>query len=88
MESEPSKGVREMPAAAQPPKPVESVTRVNVAFPFAKIQVGGSDLERGVRELARLVADLAMEIETQHKSAETTDLTARARALAEALEDR
>jgi hypothetical protein len=77
-----------MPAASQPPKPVESVTRVNVAFPFARIQVGGGDLERSVRELARLVADLAVEIETQHTSAETADLTARARALAEALDDR
>ena len=35
-----------------------------------------------------LVADLAVEIETQHRSGRTTDLTARARALAEALDDR
>jgi hypothetical protein len=73
-----------MPANAHA-RPVESVTRVNVAFPFARITTTNPDLTETVHELVELVAALAAEVDSQHSSQATVDLVARARALEEAL---
>ena len=74
--------------APEPPRdarsrPIESVTRVNVAFPFATIKVASPDLPDSIRELAALVADLAAEMHAQHPTEATAELAARSLDLAE-----
>ena len=71
------------PARDARSRPIESVTRVNVAFPFATIKVTSPDLPDNVRELAALVADLAAEMHTQHPTEATAELAARTLDLAE-----
>jgi hypothetical protein len=68
--------------------PVESATRVNVAFPFSTIKVMSGDLPDGIHELAALVAALAAEVQTLHPTTATEDLAARTQALTERLDQR
>ncbi len=79
----PDKGIAAEPSRDARSRPIESMTRVNVAFPFATIKVTSPDLPDSISELAALVAELAAEMHTQHPTEVTADLAARTRALAE-----
>jgi len=79
----PDHGGAAEPAKDARSRPVENVTRVNVAFPFSTIEVMNPDLPDSVKELAGLVADLAAEMHTQHPTEATAELTARTKAFVE-----
>lgn len=79
----PDKGIAAEPSRDARSRPVENVTRVNVAFPFSTIEVMNPDLPDSVKELAGLVADLAAEMHAEHPTEVTAELAARTKALAE-----
>ena len=68
--------------ADRPPRLVENVTRVTVAFPFATIRTADADVVGTVEELAELVAALAAEVDARRATPETAELAERARTLA------
>jgi hypothetical protein len=74
-------GVEPTPAAHGRRRPVESVTRVTVAFPFGTIRIGEPEVWHVVRQLAELVADLAAELQAGPATAATAELVERARTL-------
>ena len=63
-------------------RPVESATRVTVAFPFSTIKIVGSDDAEPLGELAVLLAAVTAELHAQQGNEVTADLAARTGALA------
>jgi hypothetical protein len=76
-----------MPAKAEG-RPVDSVTRVTVAFPFSTIRIGDADdaaTAALIAEIAGLLAAVAAELDAPRGHDVTADLAARTKALAERL---
>lgn len=65
---------------SRPPRVVVPSTRVNIAFPLSKLVIAQPD--EAVRELADLVAQLAVVLERMQPDDELTALRASAQALA------
>jgi hypothetical protein len=73
---------RHSPARDLRTRPIESITRVNVAFPFATIKVTDADWSGVLGELAELVAALATQIDAPPQRRSTAELARRAQTLA------
>lgn len=69
-------------SATVPVRPVESVTKVTVAFPFSTIRMAHAGPDETVQQLAELVAALAGELDVRYDDAVFADLAARARGIA------
>jgi hypothetical protein len=72
-----------MPTTAKTARPVESTTRVTVAFPFGSIRMGSPTDSAPVAELAEVLADLTALLDRTHKDEGFADLAERARELAQ-----
>ncbi len=70
--------------AQLPARPVESTTRVTIAFPFGSIRMGSSADADQIQVLSDLLADLTTQLDKVSDDDSFTDLATRARELADA----
>jgi hypothetical protein len=72
-----------MPTTEKSLRPVESNTRVTIAFPFGSIRMGSATDAGLLSELAEVVADLTELLDKTRDDDGFADLAVRARELAE-----
>lgn len=67
-----------------PARPVESTTRVTIAFPFGSIRMGAAADSDQIQALTELLADLTAQLDKVSDDDSFADLATRARELVDA----